>query len=331
MVRRLALAIALALMPVAAHAAIALGVHKSAQCAGASSCTTAAVTSAASSSTFYVVGCTTGTPAATPITDSKSNSYSSIQQWTATFGGVICQRSYKTNGTGGASHTFTMSTTGTATTAIWATEITGADTTNSLDKSAKGNDTVSPYDSPTSGVLTVANELLMGFLIDNSVSGTCTYGAANGFTLVETQTSTSGVTGATEDKIVSVTTADHASFTDTGCGVTSTDVAIDTFKQAGGATRGLFMQNPLTGIGTGGSFFPDPLAMMGVAIGTCVVAIALAVCVSKAEEAIHAVRQTVQKITIARQYQGDSKLAQLMKREQAEAKEREALKVLRRG
>jgi hypothetical protein len=219
-----------------AQAAIAVGVHAKNSATSGTTVVTAGVTTQASGSVFFVTACTTGTYAVTPITDSKSNTYSVIQSWTTTWGTTKCVRAQVTNGTGGASHTFTATTTGSAISGIWALEITGALTASAIDQSNKGNDAATPFDSPNTGTLGQAAEILIGFASDNSSSGTCTYGAGNSFTLLDTITNaTSGITGANAWKVVAATTADHSSFTDTGCGATQMDVSIDTFKQSGGA------------------------------------------------------------------------------------------------
>lgn len=50
-----------------------------------------------------------------------------------------------------------------------------------------------------------------------------------------------------------------------GSSVAWANAKVDVIAFSGGSTRGLFMQNPLTGTGTGGSFFPNPLQMIDLA------------------------------------------------------------------
>jgi hypothetical protein len=227
-------------------AAISLGQHIAAECAAATSCTTTTITTAASGSTFWVATCTTGTLAATPITDSKLNVWVSIERYTPAVPPNNCQRSYVSSGTGGASHTFTGNATTSVLISVWAIEILGASASTAIDKSARGSDSATPFDSPNTATLSQANELMVGVFTDNSTGGTCTIGAGNGFAITDALTNAAMIDGASETKVVATTTGDHAEFTNTGCGATTLDVAVDTFKQA--AAGGVCLRT-LLGVG----------------------------------------------------------------------------------
>ena len=247
-----------------ARAQIALGQHTSVSantggaCAVDTSVTTSSITTSATGSTFVLLIGVTAT--LNTISDSKSNSYTTIGSNTSAWG-VTNIRAYVTNGTGGASHTFTVTTTGGACISIIAIEITGADTTASLDKSAQGNDGATPFDSPDTATLAQANEMLIGYAEDDSNGGTCMYGAGNGFTLVESMTASDRISATSAYKIVASTAGDHASFTDTGCNATQMDVSTDTFKEAAG---GAATPCRLGVLGVGCDWAATPMTMLGV-------------------------------------------------------------------
>lgn len=124
----------------------------------------------------------------TSITDSNANSWAQVG---STYqDGNKYVRTYKCEGgTGGSSHTFTVTYSGTGGTAILVVELTGCATSNAIDQApAVVKDTASPFSSSTTGTTAQANEMLVGFLLGDSDSDT------PGNTVDSSSTPTSGWT-----------------------------------------------------------------------------------------------------------------------------------------
>lgn len=240
------------LLATPASAAIAVGGHTAAagNCSGGTTLTTSAITTAASGSTFWVGVSTTSVYTATAVDDNKSNSYTQIGTEVTTSTGLKMRRYKCVNCSGGTSHTFSVYDDGTGTEckAIWVIEITGADTTASLDQQNAAEDTASPFDSP-SVTTTQANELLIGLAADDSTSDGDTFTAGASFTkLDEITTGTTTITGMSATR--SVTSTGSYNFTASSVQATKMFVSIDTFKEAGGGGGGTTVKTlGLLGVG----------------------------------------------------------------------------------
>lgn len=209
--------------------AIALGVSAKQAANSATSMTTPGVTSSASGSTFVITVCDPNQNIT--VSDSKSNSYTQIGT-TLTVGSTKMSMWRCENGTGGASHTATVTwNSGSADGTITFAEITGAQT-SSFDVTAQILDTASPY-TVTSPTLSQADELAICFVgTDNAP---ISYGESTGFTIYQQETN-SGLywTSAALYKIVSSTAALTPSFSGIGSGF-NVGVFIATFKEDSGA------------------------------------------------------------------------------------------------
>jgi hypothetical protein len=167
---------------------IAVGQSVKAQSASTVTLTSSSVTTTASGSSFiifplYVTGNLSS------VSDSKSNSYSAIGTEQTDGGvGLSCRPYLCINGTGGASHTFSMTNSGTSVAAFAACEITGGVTASLLDQIA-GSLVSSgpPFNQPITTVAQ-ANELILAFGMSNSSSATVNYTVGGGFTKQQEQT-----------------------------------------------------------------------------------------------------------------------------------------------
>lgn len=164
--------------------AIALG--QSAVCNNnAATCTSSGITTAASGSAFVVAVVYDGT--FTSLADNKSNTIGAgqlIYAETTTYSYSL--RIYLvTNGSGGASHTWTLTTSGSGAVGFVAAEITGAATSSLLDQiSIINDDGVAPLTSP-SITTTQAAEMLIGVAQTNYTAGsTETFTWGNSFTAI---------------------------------------------------------------------------------------------------------------------------------------------------
>jgi hypothetical protein len=191
---------------------IAVGITESA--IGGSGCTTSGVTTAASGSLFLVgCSCPNGATLSTP-TDSKSNTYNPVTTETDFFG-----RNHRvwqaTNGTGGASHTFTCNCSSGATD-CFVIEFTNAATASAIDTQNTASDSSSPY--TVSGTTSNANDGLASFMWHDASSGTCSHSESSGFTVQDQITnSTTDWPGASATRIVSSTSTYTPSWTVATC------------------------------------------------------------------------------------------------------------------
>lgn len=215
-------------------AVITNGIENKATCT-VTPCTTSAVTTVTNSTyivslQYYDTGCSV-----TSVTDSKSNTYSQlgVERTVTGGGGAKARQYYVIGGVGGASHTFTVTTSANCLISIWVNELRGTNIT--LDVHDSQVDSVSPYTSP--GITTnVANAMLIGFISEGSSSGTCTHTHGESFTqLNEITDCNTQWTGAISYRSVSSTGTYNTSVTVTG---TFTDTAnyISAWYEAGGGS-----------------------------------------------------------------------------------------------
>lgn len=182
-----------------------------------------------------------GGGAAPTITDNKGNNASWVQV------GSTLSLSADTNekgalfecvgGTGGSSHTVTVTFSGTQTVAsAWLQEWTGLATTSPRDKAPGGNSaTASPYTSLSTGTTSQADEVVLAYCSTLSASGTETFNwTANSFTATGDVQNNANAdqTGDSAYRIVSATGNYQASFTSSGAGTTAAVVFIVTYKGA---------------------------------------------------------------------------------------------------
>lgn len=197
----------------------------------------AAVTSSANLAGVQtlVAYCVYSSGSFTSFVDSSSNTWSvlSAESNDASAGmavrAFICQ-----NATVTGSHTFTL-TAGTPT--VFVVGMAGL-AVSALDANPGiVNDTSSPYASNATGTLTQASEIVLTFIATNgSGGGTASHTLGGDFAAgdrLNQQTNASSFwTGSCGGKIVSATTTQTASWTETGAGTNRTLVAIYSFKAA---------------------------------------------------------------------------------------------------
>lgn len=217
--------------------AAALGVSVSAVGSG-TSLTTATRTSAAASSTFHVTAIADSV-LNTP-TDSKSNVYTAATTNT-TQSTINCRTYRKENGTGGALHTWTISTTGSANLTALVGEAVGVATASVLDQANQGTDAATPFGNAIAITTTQAGEIIFASLSGNSAVTPATHAESTGFTICETVT-TGGPDwpGALAYKVVASTGTYNASFTEASG--TNASVHIVSYKDAGAAADTLMGQ-----------------------------------------------------------------------------------------
>lgn len=198
-----------------------------------STATTTAGTTTASGSTFVIAVSWDQTGGTVTISDSKGNTYTGQGTAQVDGAGGYCRLYVCQNGTGGASHTATISTTSSSYPVIHLIEITGAETA-SLDQIAQGADAATPW-TLTSPTLSQAAEVVICVCINNdTTSGS--YASSN-FTVLSSETDGSNYwTSAVGSLVVAATSAVTPSWT-RGTG-TGAGLALATFKQSsgGGAT-----------------------------------------------------------------------------------------------
>ncbi len=165
--------------------AISVGVHTKASDATTNTTTTSAVTTAASGSTFVIGIAYPNSDTVTSVTDSKSNTYTLIQQVADVGDGLKVALYYCQNGVGGSGHTASLKISSTDPKAIYFTEILGAATTSVLDQNSGILDTATPFDSPVT--TTQANELVYTLLVSSNATASVTWNG--GFTGLDSDVS----------------------------------------------------------------------------------------------------------------------------------------------
>lgn len=209
-----------------------LGVSAKGNGSGASA-TTNAVTTQASGSTFVVDVVFDAGTTVSSITDSKSNTYS--QQGTTQTNSSLIMKSARyicVNGTGGSSHTWTVTCSGAgAVPSVFGTEIKGGLTSGIVDVHVQGNDENSPF-SVASGTLAQANEYALSFFASYpSEPPTASHAVTgDGFVMIQetTDCGTSWV-GAVGGVKVSATTSVTPQWTETKT-TAATSVFVTSFK-----------------------------------------------------------------------------------------------------
>lgn len=168
-------------------ATIAVAQAVSAQQAGASSVTTADITST-NGSLFIVDTCYYLSGSSfVGITDSKSNSYvdSTNTIISSADSDARGEQVYKESGTGGATHNFTLTLSGNGFLAIAAKEVTDVVTSGALDKVAtkQDNSGTTGHTSTSTAATTQPQELWSGGgCLGSSSAGTTNFTAQSGFT-----------------------------------------------------------------------------------------------------------------------------------------------------
>ncbi len=203
---------------------------------------TAGVTTQASGSTFVVFGAFDSGFGATftSFTDSKGNTYTQIDTEVQIGGGAGTTRArvyYCQNGTGGASHTATMTISQAENGIILFAEITGGLTSGILDQHGFELDSATPFQLTTGLTTTQASELLLTGMIGNSGSNPATHaetglGSSSILTSAEETNGASFYTGALAWSVKSSTGTFNPSWTESGGTTGLTFLA--TFKGAGG-------------------------------------------------------------------------------------------------
>lgn len=201
--------------------------------------TSSALTTSASGSSFLIglIVNAGSPPTGLSVSDSKSNSYSIIGTSSTGFGGSAFALYQCTNGTGGASHTASISWTGASILpGIFFAEITGAVTSGLVDQisSAQWNDdTATPFTSNATSTTTQADELAVAFTVTGSNSGTEALNwTANGYTQIDALSNANTVTGGMAYKLLTATGTQQVSFTSSGAGTTECATMLVTLKAA---------------------------------------------------------------------------------------------------
>lgn len=243
---------------------LAAGANTAVAVAKTHTATTSGITTQASGSGFWLaVGWHSGATPVTP-TDNKGNTYVQCGS-TLNDGTYYWARYFCANGVGGSGHTFTFTTTGTASLIqILVQEVT---TTNGkgviLGQSAQQELNAAPFVSP-SVTTTIANEILIGGFLGHMASGTASFTANSGFTLGATiLDGNTDNSSAVEYKVVSATGSYNSDFSISGVtwGANNQDITIDTFSEVPASLpASLRLNSSLNGLGSSGPHFHDRLA-----------------------------------------------------------------------
>lgn len=202
------------------------------------SLTTTGVTTSASGSGFIIGGIASITGAT--VIDSKGNTYTPLGEVSYDFSGKFANMWYCALGTGGASHTATLSQgSNFSNMAVMFMEITTGGGGLTVDKAPAGNSAgASPFVSPTI-TTTVATEILVSFLAGRSNSNPATHAETSlGMSLYADVTA--GATSRFEGclaalNVTSIQTGINSAFTDAG-NTSAAGVFIASFSEAGGAS-----------------------------------------------------------------------------------------------
>lgn len=199
--------------------------------------TTASMTSQATGSTFIAFMMWEGATF-TSIADSKSNTWSLLGSEQAFGPGSARCRMYScVNGTGGASHTVTLTTgAGSIYASLFLLELLGVATSSAQDGTTQqGTDSASPY--TRSITTTNADDVLIAGISTNSGTNPSSLSESSGFTIQQEQTNaTIQYTGGIATRIVSAIDTYTPSFTQTGGASTSGMILVAFKAAAGGAS-----------------------------------------------------------------------------------------------
>lgn len=217
--------------------AIAVGQTSKGRTGSGTSQATTGVTTAASGSTFVILAIW-DTTSFTSIADSKGNTYTLMNTELAWgIGNAKSRMYYCANGTGGASHTATLTISGTGSLLVCFLEITGA-ATASFDTSNRQTDAASPFVAPSLSNAQAASMYVAGEVGDSG-SNPATLAESTGFTVQSAATETNGAsfyTGGLATLIVASIASRAASFTQTGSNNTAVWEAIFKESAGGGGT-----------------------------------------------------------------------------------------------
>lgn len=201
---------------------------------------TTGVTTQVSGSAFLVGFAWNAAATFTSLVDSKSNIYTQIGSEVLYGASAFRTRLYyKENGVGGASHTATVTVSGsTVAITILFVEVTAGTLSGILDQQNSRNDAASPFTLAAGLTTTQANELLVSFLFGNSGANPATHaetglGSSTIQTGAEETNGASFFTGAVATSVKSATGTFNPSWTE-GSG-TDSAVYLVTLKEAASA------------------------------------------------------------------------------------------------
>ena len=199
-----------------------------------SSQATSAVNTAASGSTFYIFVVWGNGASFTSIADSKSNTYNRVGS--ATFGSMNARLYECVNGTGGSSHTATLTVSTNESLTVFLVEVTGGLTAGIVDQSDSREDTTSPFTLAAGLTTTQANELLLSFLAGDSTSNPATHaesGLGSSSIVIEETNGSAFFPGAIAKSYKTSTGTFNPSWTESGA--TDSGVWLVTLKEAASA------------------------------------------------------------------------------------------------
>lgn len=213
---------------------IAVGQHTHVQgTVSAASANTPSITTTVSGSTFVVAGALANKTGVLSASDSLNTGYVQIRTTLVSATASLYEAGwfYKENGTGGAGHNATISTTVNGLITAYLVEITGGATSGIKDQDVAGlEDTLSPYTTNTTGTTAQANELALAFYATDVPSGTGTITWGGGFSNVDQDANSSFQTAGIGSQTLAATGTVQGSITATGSNGALGFVA--TFKEA---------------------------------------------------------------------------------------------------
>mgnify|MGYP000859794868 CR=1 FL=1 len=197
--------------------------------------TTGGTSTGGANSVFYLVVSYDPGVTVSTVADSKSNTYSLVGSVVTGRGRLARYRCI--GGTGGASHTATITFSGASFAVLSLVEVTGADV-SPVDISTSAVDTTSPY-TIASGTLAQAAEVVLAAIESNTgINGA--YSESSGFTILSQESDIGNFwTHAVAAKVVASTSSITASFTRSGDDdAFDAALVIDSFKEAASGVTG---------------------------------------------------------------------------------------------
>jgi len=182
------------------------------------------------------------TAAATPISDSKSNTWTAAlaEQHTSGTNGATRQF-YVASPTVGTGHTVTFTLTGADFPTVTATGVSGAALASPLDKTGTGQDSTSPHNSGTTGTLSQAAEYIYGTCCGTGDSFPEGYnGNTAGFATTFSSDSTASLMGICANAQIVASTAALTSAVLTDIGVATANVVSTYLEAAAGGASPVF-------------------------------------------------------------------------------------------
>ena len=197
--------------------------------------TTSGTSTGGTNSVFYLVVSYDPGVTVSTVGDSKSNTYSLVGSVVTGRGRLARYRCI--GGTGGASHTATITFSGNSFAVLSLVEVTGADA-SPADISTSVVDTTSPY-TLASGALAQANEVVLA-AIESNTGDNGAYSESSGFTILSQESDMGNFwTHAVASKVVASTSSVTASFTRSGDDdAFDAALVIDSFKEAASGVTG---------------------------------------------------------------------------------------------